>query len=53
MDLLLVVLLIGALVSFGAATLLMNARVNLVALGLFLLTLYFLLSSAATDRLTG
>lgn len=53
MDLLLVLLLIGALVSFGAATLLMQARVNLVALGLFLLTLYWLITSAAVDRLTG
>lgn len=52
MDPLLLLLLVGALVSFGAATLLVSARVNLVALGLFFATLYALFVSPVVDRLT-
>lgn len=52
MDMLLLLLLLGALLAFAAATLLANARVNLVALGLFLATLYLLLVAPVTDRMS-
>lgn len=52
MDLIEVLLLVVAIAVFTCATLLMNARVNLIALGLLLVTIYLLLASSAWDALT-
>lgn len=44
-------LLVASVACFGFATVLMNARINLVAAGLFCGALYFLLNSSVIDQL--